>query len=173
MKSHWSFNPFSFSGRIGRLNYVIGQLEVLALSSVYEFYVFKMGISLLWNMAGTTPLGETSHPFLYALAGPALVGIAVVAVPILMMFSFSVRRLHDLNVDGKYVFGFLVPGYKWSYRSDVWYKRGSVGSNRYGSDPTPHSKEMVFRWRNHSYFLIAMIVSMIILFLIGTVFSRH
>ena len=47
----------------------------------------------------------------------------------------TIRRLHDLNRSGFQYWLLMVPGYNIYLALILWFKRGTKGPNRYGSDP--------------------------------------
>lgn len=48
---------------------------------------------------------------------------------------FSVRRLHDLNKSGAYIFLFFIPVINLAFFIYLFFAKGTVGYNEYGADP--------------------------------------
>ena len=111
---------FSFEGRLNRKKYF---LRTLLVSLIYSII---MGVSMSVLIGGGL-YGNSSG---LALLGTLLL-IASSVVGTVMLFSFAVRRAHDLNHSGWYVLlGILIYPYV-----QFLFQKGTVGDNRYGPDP--------------------------------------
>ena len=100
--------------RIGRLQYFLRMLGISTLSNVFMRVI----------VAGA---GRDSAPILLLVA---LLTVVFAALQV-------VKRLHDLDRPGWHYFLCLVPIYGFPYLGLVLlFKRGTVGPNRYGLDPT-------------------------------------
>jgi uncharacterized membrane protein YhaH (DUF805 family) len=115
---------FSFDGRVSRAPYWLVLLAVLFIDSVtfgiisgFEFFDGEM-------MA-------------IERKGPSRLWAALVVPPSLWLFLVvSVKRWHDRNKSGRWVFVNLVPvvGWLWQF-VECGLRRGTVGPNRFGPDP--------------------------------------
>jgi uncharacterized membrane protein YhaH (DUF805 family) len=107
---------FSFEGRIGRQAYL---LTILAKSFVYGLGMF-FAIGLL-AIKGAL------------LAIPLLIALAICSI--WTSLALVVKRLHDHDRDGYYVFLWLVPLVNIWMLIEAIFVRGTVGDNRFGKDP--------------------------------------
>jgi uncharacterized membrane protein YhaH (DUF805 family) len=107
-----AFNPFEFTGRIGRLQFVAYYLVigvVIYLASVVVYGAF----------------GDSWPSRLVGLANTALLALAT--------FSYSVRRLHDIGHSGTFALLLLVPFVNVALALYLLVAPGTKGPNRYGT----------------------------------------
>lgn len=107
---------FSFQGRANRLRYF---LHVL----MDDFVIALLAVLIV-------VLGVFSGTPLFALP---LVGLLVGGV--VAATAISVKRLHDLNMSGWHVLGFMVPLYNIYLGLKMTFVKGTPGPNRFGADP--------------------------------------
>jgi uncharacterized membrane protein YhaH (DUF805 family) len=113
---------FSTSGRMSRKHYF--------LHSVLSFFGFLFAIFLLvnswaWFGGGTVPSVVSVALFFAVLLSGAIGEICA-----------TIRRLHDLDRSGSRVFLLAIPVYNIYLECVLLFKRGTVGPNTYGEDPT-------------------------------------
>ena len=109
-------NYANFNGRANRSEYWYFSLFNL---------IFVIIASVLDNVLGTADLGMGYGPIylLYAMA---------VLIPGLAVF---VRRMHDVNKSGWYLFIALIPLIGAIWLLVLLIKEGTIGENQYGPDP--------------------------------------
>jgi uncharacterized membrane protein YhaH (DUF805 family) len=121
---------FGFSGRIGRLQWWLGQLAI--------FIVIALGIGIIVMLAGSDKLtGEGSSDGLGSAGLSVILVICAVAVlAIWINIASTVKRFHDRDKSGFWFFITFVP-----YIGSIWvlvecgFLAGSPGSNNYGPSP--------------------------------------
>jgi uncharacterized membrane protein YhaH (DUF805 family) len=175
-RNHWSFNPFSYKGRIGRLNYLVGAVLATVISWAYETAVIVYGFAFFLvfsqsSFAGTVP------PLVSMLLLPAIWGVAIASVPAWLYSSLHVKRLHDLDFPGRFIFPWLFfeygrearPKFGYGWRLAPIFARGTVGPNRYGEDPVPDSgsRESARRPSRRKTFIVVAVIIAVILLLSG------
>lgn len=110
------FNPFTFSGRIGRLQY-FGFAVIWAIILVV--------VGSLVTMGATT----TSQ----AGAGSVFGTFILVMVYYIATVSYGVRRLHDFDKSGYWYLLTFVPVANFVMSLVLLLAPGSVGANSYGA----------------------------------------
>ncbi len=117
----------SFSGRIGRLRYL----------------AYSMGLMILLSGGGgivaaaLAPVVNQSAEFSSAIAFIFMVVIYIVAI--VATFTFSVRRLNDMDLSGWMSLLFFVPVANFILTIVLWAAPGTKGENRFGLQPPPNS----------------------------------
>ena len=106
---------FDFGGRLSRSQYVLPLLAYWIAAILGS-----------WTVMEQVQSGEVWTP---------LVGLVFLLVLVHMQTSFVVRRLHDLNLSGKYCFLLLVPFAGLWLALRLLFEHGTRGPNNYGSDP--------------------------------------
>ena len=92
-------------------------------SEFWWFYLFNIIGSVVTNIIDTSIIGMPATSILWML-GLLLPGISV-----------SVRRMHDLDKSGWWIFIVLIPIVGIILYIYWFVQRGTVGSNRFGPDP--------------------------------------
>ena len=92
-------------------------------SEFWWFYLFNIIGSVVTNIIDTSIIGMPATSILWML-GLLLPGIAV-----------SVRRMHDLDKSGWWIFIVLIPIVGIILYIYWFVQRGTVGDNRFGPDP--------------------------------------
>lgn len=112
---------FSFEGRIGRLSYFLHMIlaPMILLSVIFSVF------------------GLATKRFEEAIFG---IIIGVFAVSISGM-SAATRRCHDLNRSGWYQLWGFVPIYNLVIMIRLFFERGTIGDNRFGTDPLMEAEE--------------------------------
>ena len=115
---------FSFDGRVSRAPYWLGLLAVLFIDSIA--FGLVGGFELL---DGDTMATERR--------GPSRLWALLVAVPLLWVgLALSVKRWHDRDKSGWWVFVNLVPVFGWLWQLiECGFLKGTTGPNRFGQDP--------------------------------------
>jgi len=111
-------------GRLGRLRYIAYGLESLLVAGI-----------LLWGVVGVAalvaiPLGEGAGEFFAATAN-VVVGIGYLVLYVL----WTIRRLHDFNINGWFTFIFILPLINFA----LWLIPGTRGENNYGPMQPPNT----------------------------------
>lgn len=111
--------PFSFDGRIRRIEYFLSCIVVSCLAWFLSLFAFIMG--------------ETT-----GASGGWIIGLLVIlAIVASVWFSLAqgVKRLHDLNKSGWWILLCCVPVVGWIFGLYMLFADGTVGDNQYGKDP--------------------------------------
>lgn len=119
-----------FKGRLNRLNYFISAVLYylvayfanLALSSLIK----PFGPGILQNFS-SGHLWSGSFIWLFISA------LLVIIILSLILCSLVIRRLHDINVSGWWILLILVPLANIIGPLFLFFKKGTEGSNRYGT----------------------------------------
>lgn len=110
---------FDLQSRIGRLRYLAYGLGLWLLASVPAF----VG-SLLFAVSG--------------VLGMAVLALTYIAA-IVLSIGFGVRRLHDLDKSGWWLLLMIVPLVNLGLAIYLLFFPGTIGENRFGSQPPPNS----------------------------------
>jgi uncharacterized membrane protein YhaH (DUF805 family) len=96
-------------------------------------YIARLLLTTLVFVAGSYTVNEINNINIFALLYLAVIFISS-TVLMLQYFPLSVRRLHDLNTSGWYVFLTFVP---FCQVFILWLmcKEGTEGTNNYGKEP--------------------------------------
>ncbi len=133
-------NPFSYKGRIGRRTFLFGVILIGVLSGVFEILILASWLAFIQaalqstNSLMPTQFLSATNPILFGILGFAFVAAFI---PMLLGFSYIVRRFHDLGKSGKWWFAMLIPVYNIHLAIGLLIERGTLGSNKYGEDPLP------------------------------------
>lgn len=114
------FNPFQFSGRIGRLQY-FGFGVIWGL--IFSFVAIAMGIGLENSTTSSSPVS----------AGSALATLLFTVVYAVATLSYGVRRLHDFDKSGWWYLLMFVPFANVIMAFVLLLAPGTQGANRYGA----------------------------------------
>jgi len=109
---------FSFSGRSGRLEYLVH-----SFADLFGIIAVFFAISFIEGGLGI-------------LVSPEFVVFsifAVIVVSIVTEMAVTVRRLHDLGMSGWHILGMLVPFYNIYLGLILLFKKGENLANQYGS----------------------------------------
>ncbi len=115
---------FSFEGRMNRLKYFL-----------YSF------LPILIVLIGTVPLliatkeGSTSNPIF------SMIMFVLVIIAVWISLAIQVKRWHDLDQSGWWVLLGFVPYVNVVVIIILWFVKGTVGSNRFGSDPLAYVQQ--------------------------------
>lgn len=107
------FNPFVFTGRIGRLQLVAYYLLISV--AIYLASIMVLAVFTLESWPAT------------------LLGLANSALRIVAPFSYSFRRLHDIGHSGYFALLLIVPYVSIALVVYLLLAPGAKGPNRYGT----------------------------------------
>lgn len=116
-------NPFSFNGRIRRIEYF--------LSNLLGGFVFGLAF---WLGMGTSLVSaevESAGGFGFGI----LISIAAILGGIWFTIAQDVKRLHDVDKSGWFVLFLIIPVINFILGIYMLFADGTVGPNRYGNDP--------------------------------------
>ncbi len=123
------FNPLQLiRGRIGRKNYVLG----LLLSFIIMIFVG----------AGVSEEENLTFYDMFALL--------IVLAGAVFFLILHVRRLHDMNHSGLYLFLFFIPLVNMIILISACFTKGSEKANKYGEKPDPKTKFLDALFNNAS-----------------------
>ena len=109
----------TWEGRLNRKPYILRSLCIFVVSWLIQFAVaFILAIS-----------GASDDSVIYVSS--------LVSLPLMIPSTMlAIRRLHDTDHSGWWLFMGLIPIIGWFYMLYLtWFKKGTAGSNRFGSDP--------------------------------------
>ena len=115
--------PFSFDGRIRRIEYFLSGL----VCGVVVWIAMLLGV-------GTFLLGAGSG----SAAGSAfslLIGVVAIIAAIWFSLAQGIKRLHDLDKSGWLILICYIPFVGWIFALYMLFADGTVGPNQYGPDP--------------------------------------
>lgn len=116
---NYVISPFSFQGRIGRLQY-------FGWSLVFSILVWLAG-TVLNLLFGGEPSVQTRTG---AISGSAYIFSSVAFFVITA--SLGVRRLHDMNANGWWYLLAFIPGVSFIFGLVLLFAPGTPGANQYG-----------------------------------------
>ena len=109
-----------------------------AISSGFSNYVQFSGRAIrseYWYWVLFTVIGSIVAGIIDAVLGITVIDPLFGLATILPSIAVAIRRLHDLDRTGWWIFIGLIPLIGWIILI-IWYcSRGTVGSNRFGPDP--------------------------------------
>jgi uncharacterized membrane protein YhaH (DUF805 family) len=109
-----------------------------AISSGFSNYVKFSGRAIrseYWYWVLFTVIGSIVAGIIDAVLGITVIDPLFALATILPSIAVAIRRLHDLDRTGWWIFIGLIPLIGWIILI-IWYcSRGTVGSNRFGPDP--------------------------------------
>jgi uncharacterized membrane protein YhaH (DUF805 family) len=117
---------FGFSGRIGRLQWWLGQLAMVAISIVSVFVIYSGQ-----GLAGLEAVQDGS---LERLSAGMVATLAIVTLLTTWIgLAVSIKRFHDRDKSGFWILIILVPiiGPLWQF-IECGFLSGTDGTNRYG-----------------------------------------
>lgn len=130
-----------FAGRLGRLNFFIGNLILALCFTIPAFILTIAGLMLAFAASGW-------------LAFLILLGFVLVVVGLIIGTSMVVRRLHDFGQSGVWMFAFVLLGLsifliplQWFFIFIVLLIPGDEHSNHYGTPP-PCGFSLAKTWFN-------------------------
>lgn len=118
-------NPYSFSGRVGRLSFALTQITVFTAAYVFTFLIIVLSGAGDETLARVTGLSQGAVAVLTAI----LIGNGL-----WISLAAAVKRCHDRNLSG-WMLLFVMPpllGQLWMVLSLVT-GQGDPGPNRYGA----------------------------------------
>lgn len=115
--------PFSFEGRIRRMEYFLSSIIALFVLSIVYFMCFA---AFFLSIEASSITGSVVG---------GLVGIAAYVAGVWFGLAQGVKRLHDLDKSGWMILLFLVPIVGTVFALYLLFADGTVGPNRYGEDP--------------------------------------
>ncbi len=119
--------PFSFEGRIRRIEYFLSGVLAGVVASIVWTVAFA---SMFAGVAMGTPGAAAGGSFF-----GILLGIVVWAAAVWFGLAQGVKRLHDLDKSGWLILLCLVPIVGWLFGLYMLFADGTVGPNQYGPDP--------------------------------------
>lgn len=115
--------PFSFNGRIRRIEYLLSNL----LGGLVSGIAFWLGV-------GTSLVGASQNSGSGFGIG-VLIGFAALIGGIWFTLAQDVKRLHDVDKSGWFLIFFFIPIVNFIFGLYMLLADGTVGPNRYGDDP--------------------------------------
>lgn len=119
--------PFSFEGRIRRIEYFLSGLIAGIISSI--IWAIAFASAFVGMMSGSTAAAAGGSVFAILLGLAAYVGILWFAI------AQGVKRLHDVDKSGWLFLLLLVPIVNFFFGLYLLFADGTVGPNQYGPDP--------------------------------------
>ena len=116
-------SPFSFNGRIRRIEYVLSCLLGGAVTAI-----------AFWLGVGTSLIGASQNSGSGFGIG-VLIGFSALIGGIWFTIAQDVKRLHDGDKSGWLVVLLLIPIVNFILGLYMLFADGTVGPNRYGNDP--------------------------------------
>ena len=116
-------SPFSFNGRIRRIEYVLSCLLGGAVTAI----AFGLGV-------GTSLIGASQNSGSGFGIG-VLIGFSALIGGIWFTIAQDVKRLHDVDKSGWLIILLLIPIVNFILGLYMLFADGTVGPNRYGNDP--------------------------------------
>ena len=116
-------SPFSFNGRIRRIEYVLSCLLGGAVTAI-----------AFWLGVGTSLIGASQNSGSGFGIG-VLIGFSTLIGGIWFTIAQDVKRLHDVDKSGWLVVLLLIPIVNFILGLYMLFADGTVGPNRYGNDP--------------------------------------
>ena len=116
-------SPFSFNGRIRRIEYFLSWLLGGAVTAI-----------AFWLGVGTSLIGASQNSGSGFGIG-VLIGFAALIGGIWFTIAQDVKRLHDVDKSGWLVVLLLIPIVNFILGLYMLFADGTVGPNRYGNDP--------------------------------------
>lgn len=110
------FNPFTFDGRIGRLQY-------FGFAVIWGLILFFVSVAI---GLGTAPSGEPG-------AGGTLASLGFLLVYFIATISYGVRRLQDFDKNGWWYLLAFIPGVNLVMALILLLAPGTQGPNSYGT----------------------------------------
>ncbi len=115
--------PFSFDGRIRRIEYFLSGI----IGGIVFGVAYSLGLATLFLGAAAGSAGGS----LFGI----LIGIVAGIASIWFSLAQGVKRLHDLNKSGWLILICCVPIIGWVFSLYMLFADGTVGPNQYGEDP--------------------------------------
>ncbi|MGD0078603.1 MAG: DUF805 domain-containing protein [Sedimentisphaerales bacterium] len=115
-------NFLSYRGRIGRAWYIFYQLLAGIL-----FFAWSAIITIIANLFAFTGIENDNVNSLFGFM--IFIGLLVLYLPP------TIKRFHDLNLSGSYVWFFVIPLVNIYYWFLLLFQEGTLGPNKYGEDP--------------------------------------
>lgn len=115
--------PFSFQGRIRRIEYFLSAI----IGSIVSGIAWALGI-------GTVVLGAASGSAGGSFFG-ILIGFAALVGGVWFSLAQGVKRVHDLNKSGWMILLCCIPVVGFIFALYFLFADGTVGPNQYGEDP--------------------------------------
>ena len=106
-----------YGGRIGRARFFFTMLGIVIVVTIVQSFI------LMTYMPGITVVDQT------------MALLAVEFVGIILQSGFVVERIHDLDRPGSHYWLMFLPLYNIYFFFLLIFKKGTPGSNTYGSDP--------------------------------------
>ena len=116
-------SPFSFNGRIRRIEYVLSCLLGGAVTAI-----------AFWLGVGTSLIGASQNSGSGFGIG-VLIGFSALIGGIWFTIAQDVKRLHDVDKSGWLIILLLIPIVNFILGLYMLFADGTVGPNRYGNDP--------------------------------------
>lgn len=119
--------PFSFEGRIRRIEYFLSGLLVSMVGGIVWAVAFAS--AFVGMMSGSTAAAAGGSVFAILLGLAAYVGILWFGI------AQGVKRLHDVDKSGWLLLLGLIPVVNFFFGLYLLFADGTVGPNQYGPDP--------------------------------------
>lgn len=116
-------SPFSFNGRIRRIEYFLSCLLGGAVTAI-----------AFWLGVGTSLIGASQNSGSGFGIG-VLIGFSALIGGIWFTIAQDVKRLHDVDKSGWLIILLLIPIVNFILGLYMLFADGTVGPNRYGNDP--------------------------------------
>jgi len=128
LKMDWKYLFTSFQGRINRKPFWLALIALTVISMV--------AFGVVSAIFGTfTPTGDAgSYSMNFSPIGWVFMAVLYIAL-LWAGLAIGVKRLHDRNRSGWFYLLMLVPILNIWMFVEIYFLRGTVGTNRYGDDP--------------------------------------
>ena len=133
-KYNWFVDYFKIGGRITRKQYILrilGRYLFFYLAVVITFSVTALLHVILFD--------PFFHIFNILSSDTSLLSLFLVFVFLILFIIFKcaqeIKRLHDMNYSGWFILIGFIPLINIVYHIVLIFKEGTIGQNKYGSDP--------------------------------------
>lgn len=133
---------FSFRGRLARKTFLVRNLIYMAITGIINylfmpggFDIFLKGGPALFMKWLIMPTSTGIDPMLLPSRGAMAIILVVSLFLIIGQWTLTIRRCHDLGLDGKLSFLYFIPGLNVLFGLYLFLRKGQDGTNRYGDAP--------------------------------------
>ena len=133
---------FSFRGRLARKAFLVRNLIYMVITGIINylfmpggFDIFLKGGPALFMKWLIMPTSTGIDPMLLPSRGAMAIILVVSIFLIIGQWTLTIRRCHDLGLDGKLSFLYFIPGLNVLFGLYLLLRKGQDGTNRYGDAP--------------------------------------